>query len=214
MSEPRSACARRRAGRPAAVLALGAAALAVALVPRAAEALQLDRALVAREPWRILTSHLTHFSVGHLAYDLAVFLSLGLVCESRWPRRTRASLGAALLACSAAMLAGAPELDTYRGLSGLGSALFMQLAARLHVEGAFRSTWARTLPALAVACFLAKLAYEVQSGSAYFVRDAGLFVPVPSAHLAGGMLGLVAGAWPHGARATRRALPSRAQTGA
>jgi hypothetical protein len=107
------------------------------------------------------------------------------------------------------MLAGAPELATYRGLSGLGSALFLLLAARLHVESACRTTWARMLPALAVACFLAKLAYEVRSGSAYFVADADLFVPVPSAHLAGGMLGLLVGGWPHGASRT----PLRPATG-
>ena len=33
--------------------------------------------------WRVLTCHVTHYSVGHLGWDLAVFLVLGLLCERR-----------------------------------------------------------------------------------------------------------------------------------
>jgi hypothetical protein len=132
----------------------------------------------------------------HLAYDLAVFLALGSVCEARWPRRTRLGLCVALALCSAAVLLGAPELATYRGLSGLDSALLALLAARLQIERAFRSAWMRLAPALAGLGLLGKIAYELSTDAALFAGGADLFVPVPLAHLAGGAVGLAAALWP------------------
>lgn len=181
---------RRVAGGPAATALLGASSLLVAAWPRLAEAAQLDRALVARQPWRILTGHVAHFSGTHLAYDLVVLLALGWVCETRWPARTRASLGLAMLACSAAVLLGAPGLDTYRGLSGLDSALFVLLAARL---GAERGSPA--LPVLAGLALLAKTGYELRTDVALFA-GADRFVPVPIAHVAGAAVGLLLGLLP------------------
>jgi len=171
---------------------LGALALVVALVPGLAEAAQLDRARAWAEPWRVVTAHLSHFTPSHLALDVIVLFALGFACESRWPRRTRIGLAAAMLACSAAFWFGAPELATYRGLSGLDAMLFALLAARLHVERAFRGRWTRALPSLALAGFLAKIAFELIAGVAPFAGGEGVFVPVPLAHLAGAAVGLAA----------------------
>ncbi len=205
MTKARSGWIGRRVLRgPVATLALGALAVVVALWPGLAEAAQLDRALVAAEPWRIFTGHLSHFSFSHLAYDAAVLLGLGCVCESRWPALTRAALVVAPLACSAVVLLGAPELSTYRGLSGLGSTLLVLLAARLHVERAFRSAWMRHLPLLTVLGFLAKTAYELWTDAAIFVDEAALFVPVPLVHVTGGLIGLLAGVWLRSGRAGYR----------
>jgi rhomboid family GlyGly-CTERM serine protease len=191
---------------------LGALAAWIALRPGLAEAAQLDRALVASEPWRILTGHLSHFSASHLAYDLAVLIALGWACESRWPRRTRAALCLGLPVCSAAVLFGAPAIDLYRGLSGADSILLVLLAARLHVERAFRSAWTRHLPALVGILFLCKVGYELRTDAALFAGAAGRFVPVPLAHLAGGAVGLLAALWP-ARRPSRRRPASPARCG-
>jgi rhomboid family GlyGly-CTERM serine protease len=210
---PRRSAWRRALDRPVVTVALGASAVLIALLPGVAEAAQLERALVAREPWRILSGHLSHFSAAHLAYDLAVFLALGWVCEARWPRRTRLGLCVALPACSAAVLLGAPELATYRGLSGLDSTLFVLLAARMHAERASRSAWMRLVPALALLGLLAKIAYELCADATLFAGGADLFVPVPVAHLAGGAIGLLAASWPAPDRSRSRGGASSGAAG-
>ena len=58
-------------------------------------------------------------------------MALGLVSERLDPRRTRACLAISALVIPLAMVVFTPELDTYRGLSGLTSALFGLLAVTL-----------------------------------------------------------------------------------
>lgn len=175
---------------------LAGLAVVAALVPGAAEALELDRDLVAAQPWRIVGGHLVHFSIQHLVWDLVVLVGLGLACERRWPGRTLLALGLAVPVISFLFLGCAPHLDTYRGLSGLGSTLLVLLAVGLHREGVFRSVWTRHLPLLSALGFLAKVAFELGQGSAVFVQQADLFEPVPLAHLVGGTIGLLLGAVP------------------
>ena len=98
---------------------------------------------------------------------------------------------AALLIPAAVWLA-CPELQTYRGLSGIDSALLALLAVGV-LRDALRPGGRR---AVAVACaavmlgFGAKLAYELATGAALFVdAEAAGFVPVPVAHAVGAAVG-------------------------
>lgn len=177
---------------PWATLALALAALAAWCVPGATAALELDRALVGHEAWRLVGGHLTHFTVEHLVWDLVVLIGLGGFCEWRWPWRTRAALALAGPVLGLAFLVGCPGLATYRGLSGLDSVLMLLLAAGLFREGALgpRTRW---LPLVAGLAFLAKVTLEAVTGATAFVDARGVFEPVPLIHLAGGLLGLASG---------------------
>jgi rhomboid family GlyGly-CTERM serine protease len=154
--------------------------------------LQLDFAAVSRgEPWRWVTCHWTHWSLDHLAWDLGAFLLLAAVCESRSPRRLLAAVASAALLIPAVLGISMPAMGSYRGLSGIDSALFVLAAVLVGRE----EQGMRRLPAvLAVAGFLAKAVYESATGTALFAESAGSFVPAPLAHLAGGVCGLFAGA--------------------
>jgi rhomboid family GlyGly-CTERM serine protease len=165
-------------------------ALLIYAVPGLSELAQFQKSTWLSEPWRIFSSHLTHFSSRHLVYDLIVFVGLGWACEKRWPTRTRITLALSASTIPMAFLGTLEHLDTYRGLSGLGSALLVLLAAGLHREKAFQSPIARYLPLATSLGFLAKLLFEITTGQSFFVSQASLFEPVPIAHLIGGLIGL------------------------
>ncbi len=161
--------------------ALAVTALAVAATFLPGEWLELQRGNF--EPWRFLTCHLTHFSYEQLAWDALVFASLAVASARRNARAFHATLLASAILVPIAVLAFAPHIDTYRGLSGLASAMFALL---LTLEWR-RLTW--PVVALAIA-FAAKLMFEAVTGGAVFVDD---IVSVPVAHLAGALAGVIGG---------------------
>jgi len=134
--------------------------------------------------WRIITCHFTHFTYEQLAWDALVFLVLGLACARHNREAFQATLLASILLVPIAVLSFAPEVTTYRGLSGIDSALFALL---LTIE------WRRSaLVALCAAAFAMKLLFEMTTGATIFVRGAA-FAPVPVAHLAGAVVGVAVG---------------------
>ena len=155
------------------------------LVPGAAQRLELARGELLGAPWRLASAHLVHYSFQHWLMDALAFLVLALACGTRAPRRTLATLALAAPAISLAVLAFLPDLERYRGLSGLDSALFgLCLGLELRASRSPRIL-------LAGALFLAKLAFELASGQALFVDGAALgFTPVPLAHALGALVGL------------------------
>jgi len=163
---------------------VAAVALAVAATFLPGEWLELrpDASLL-----RVLTCHFTHWSFEQLAWDALAFTALGVACARRNARATHATLLASLLLIPVAVFALAPEVGAYRGLSGLASALFALLLA---LERR-RLTW----PVVTFAIlFAAKLAFEAITGGAVFANDMGdNVVAVPVAHLAGALLGVIAG---------------------
>jgi rhomboid family GlyGly-CTERM serine protease len=186
---------RRLVAAPMA-LAISAASLAIAYWPSVAEALQFDRgALAAGEWWRALTAHLTHWNGEHLFWDAAMFLILGAVLEVRNRRQFILVVLAASVAISAAVWFLQPELTTYRGLSGLDTALFAMLAAGLLRDSSRNQDHSRRAvlaPALLLIGLAAKLTAELLTGRVFFVNaDAAGFVPVPLAHLVGAAVGLL-----------------------
>lgn len=154
--------------------------IAAALLPGSSLELQRGGAV-----WRIATCHFTHFTYEQLAWDALVFLFLGLSCARRNRGALQATLLASVVIVPIAVLAFAPSVTTYRGLSGIDSALFALL---LTME--WRRSW---VVALCAAGFAMKVIFEMTTGATMFVSS-GAFVPVPVAHLAGAIVGLVIGA--------------------
>ncbi len=167
-------------------------AIVIATVPALAQSAQFQVIQWTDEPLRILSSHFAHFSTRHLLYDLIVFIGLGLACELRWPSRTRWTLLFSAALIPLVFLCTTEHLQTYRGLSGLGSALLMLLAGRLHRERAFDSKLTRHLPLITCVGFIGKVLFELNTGQAVFVDEGAIFEPVPIAHLTGGLIGLLA----------------------
>ena len=179
---------------PVVTLALTAVVFAVHTWPGAAAGLQLERAAVAvGEWWRLVAGHFTHWSADHLVWDVLVFALLGAACEVTSRRRMLITLGIAIVAIPLAVLLWQPQFHTYRGLSGLDSALFGLLAFDLLREK-LRESHHRAVVAigLLIVAFIAKAAFESLTGSAVFADSAaGGFVPVPLAHLVGFVSGAI-----------------------
>ncbi len=179
---------------PYVTLLLAGAAWCIHAAPWASELLQYERgAVAAGDTWRAVTCHLTHVSGAHLLWDLLAFVLLGGLVETWNRRRFVACLAVASVAVTAAVVAWAPAIDTYRGLSGIDSALFVLLAG--HVLGgavAMRDRVGIVACSALGAGFLAKVGWEVATGTTVFVDSAAAgMVPVPVAHAAGALVGLV-----------------------
>ncbi len=156
------------------------------------ELLQYDRHAIAEgQIWRVVTGHAVHFGLDHFAWDAAVFAVLLLLCWRVDPRRCLASLVFATFAIPAALFALQPELSTYRGLSGIDSALYVTGALALGQR--YWSEGRRSLGTLAfasVAALAGKVAYELATGQTLFVDVASAgFEGVPLAHVTGGLAG-------------------------
>lgn len=166
---------------------------AVALLPEAAALLQFDRSAIATgEFWRIVTGHCVHWNADHLFWDLTMFSLLGAICERRNQPRFAVVLLLATLAipCSIGVLQ--PRFETYRGLSGLDSALFTLLAASLLEDKVREKHWPWVIGiSLLLFGFAAKILFETISGTTVFVDSAAAsFEPVPLAHIIGALAGL------------------------
>ena len=174
---------------PVLTLAFAALATAIHLTPGAAALLEFDRVAIARgELWRFVSAHLVHFDANHLAWDVAVFLVLGSVCERASRERTAVALAFASVAITAVLWRFQPQFEIYRGLSGLDCALFGLFAGRLlkHSERP-----AKLIGVLGLAGAGAKTILELATGSTVFASGVG-YAPVPLAHLVGLIAGLVA----------------------
>jgi rhomboid family GlyGly-CTERM serine protease len=179
---------------PILTLTIAAAAVACHTVPGAAEALQFDRA-AAGEWWRWVTAHLAHFDANHLAWDLGVFLVLGIWCEWQSRRRMATVLLAAAIVISATLWFAQPQLHIYRGLSGLDSALFGLAAATLLANA---KRFARAVGAGAIAGFALKCAMEIATSATIFASGDG-YAPVPLSHMVGLTVGTLVHFIPVGA---------------
>jgi membrane associated rhomboid family serine protease len=160
-------------------VALTMIAVAAALLP--GSWLELQRGGAS---WRIATCHFTHFTYEQLAWDALVFLLLGLASARGNRGAFRATLLASVVLVPIAVLAFS-NVTTYRGLSGIDSALF----GLLLVE----SRKSRVVALCGVA-FAAKMIFEMKTGATLFVHS-GAFTAVPAAHVAGALVGVIAGAY-------------------
>ncbi len=123
-----------------------------------------------------------------------MFALLAAMLEPRGRRRLLLCIVSSALAVAVAVHFAAPDLTTYRGLSGIDSALFAFLLLVLLREA--RAAGDRPATCLYVALglgFAIKLGIEVHTGGAVFV-SAEHYSPVPLAHFVGAVVGVVFGA--------------------
>ena len=180
----------RRAPRASLLLTLAAVVIHLSINLRMQ--LLYDRAaLIHHELWRLLTCHWVHLSWDHLLWSAMTFLGLGSLCELMDKKKYCATVTVSALLIPAAIWWGMPDLVVYGGLSGLDCALYALLMVLL-IKREIRSR-----SRLWVACFslllvglIAKISYETITGMTIFVSNnhSGM-VPVPLAHLVGGVVG-------------------------
>ncbi|MFA6287958.1 MAG: rhombosortase [Opitutaceae bacterium] len=176
---------------PFATLMLAALAVAIHFVPVLGNLLEFDRAAVAHgQAWRFFTAHLAHFSDDHLRWDLLAFVLLGTMAERISRRGFLLTCGLSAAVITAGVWIAQPQFATYRGLSGVDSALFGFVLADLFVKGwREQHGFSMAVGVIALASFGGKCAFELATGGTVFVETCGAFAPVPLAHL----LGLAAG---------------------
>lgn len=172
------------------------AVVAFQLIPGWAGWLQFDRlALWDGQWWRMLTGHLTHWNLDHMFWDLLMFVVLGTMAENLSRLRFVVLCLVSAMSISLMVLLGQPNVWTYRGLSGVDTALFVYLAC-VQLAGAWHQRrWGQgLLPAALLAAFGGKLLYELVTGSTLFVEsETAGFSVVVMAHVVGASAGAVLG---------------------
>lgn len=167
-------------------LALALLILVHALGPRASLALRYERAAIAAgEWWRLLTAHLVHDDLRHLALNLAGLVALWVLYRrDARPRDWLLVVLAAALGVGLGLFAFQPQLAWYVGLSGV-------LHGAWAAGGVFAWRRWKLESIVALALLAAKLALELWRGNA--VVDAALALPViTAAHRYGALSGLIA----------------------
>lgn len=183
----------RSARRPPLVsLTLSLLAVFIFLLPSGAEWFQFDlNTMQSGQWWRIVTCQWTHWNFSHISWDLLMFLVLGVICERLHRASFMACIAVGAVLIPLASMAASPELQYYRGLSGLDSALFVLLAVRV-IHMYRRQDRLVTLAAtVGLGAFALKTSYECATGAIIFVQADSSFTPVPFAHLVGGIIGIV-----------------------
>jgi len=178
------------------------AGVAVVLLAQAAglgEALEYRRALIASEPWRILTCHFVHANWRHAIWNALAWIALArLLAPDLPPLRQAALLASSALGTGLLLWLAAPQVPWYRGLSGS----LHGLAAAASVLGLAGPTprGGRVWPALVLAAVWIKVAVE-QFAAASIANENWLGVAVITrSHLFGAGIGtLIGGAWIGGA---------------
>ncbi len=152
-------------------------------------------ALVHHELWRMLTCHWVHLSGDHLFWSAMTFLGLGSLCEVMDKKKYFATVAVSAFLIPAAIWWRIPDLIIYGGLSGLDCALYALLMVIL-IKREIRSrsrVWVAFFSLMLVG-LIAKITYETVTGLTIFVSNAHSgMVPVPLAHLVGGVVGSAIG---------------------
>jgi rhomboid family GlyGly-CTERM serine protease len=165
--------------------------------PTTEQFLQFDRAtLLNGQIWRLLTCHLAHWSASHEIWSVGAFAVQGLLGEIRDRRAIAMCCIAAALACSLALLLFWPDVQIYRGMSGVDSALFTWLVVfNLRASSDHRYSAAHKIAlGLLLIAFVAKVAWEALSHHSLFVPgDGRAFVSLPGVHAVGGAVGICVG---------------------
>lgn len=167
--------------------------------PALSQALEYDRVRVQTgEVWRMLTSHFVHWDLQHLGWDTVTFLALGWALEQKSRSRFVACLSLSAFGIATGIWWFALDLQRYRGLSGIDTALFVALAVTILEERWRERAWGWVIGiAGLLLCLLGKTLFEFWTGSALFVQSAGsTFTPTPLAHVVGAAVGLLVAIWP------------------
>ena len=142
------------------------------------EAVEWRREAIAHfELWRLWTGQFCHWSLPHLAGNLAAVVAIGVIA-GRPIRRWLAALPLAAPLLSVYLLVAVPGLDSYRGLSGLVGVLI----AGAVLEGG-------TPGRLLGVAYLGKLVFDAAIGSTSVLLPPGIEVTW-AAHLGGLLIGI------------------------
>jgi rhomboid family GlyGly-CTERM serine protease len=153
------------------------------------------KAIMQGELWRLFTGHLSHWSLDHLQWDLASFVLLGAIAERNGRTRFIALVAASALAISIGLLVAQPDLDFYRGLSGVDSALFVLVcASALRTSLCSRDRLGTALTITLLAGFIGKVGLEAISGRPLFMAEDPGAALVWLAHASGGAAGCLVAA--------------------
>jgi len=140
--------------------------------------------------WQLLSCHLTHWNFDQLSWDVAAFFVLGVICERADRRSFVWALVGSALAIPLVTTWCYPQIDTYRGLSGIDSALFTLLACQLAGWGIETKDRRLLLVGLSAwLLFLGKTCFEATMQGTLFVAPTSDFVSLPVAHVAGAVAG-------------------------
>ena len=138
---------------------------------------------------RILGCNWLHWSVDHLCWDLFMFYLIGSICEHRNRLAFLAVTLVSGLAIPVTVMFLSPELGSYRGLSGIDTALFALLGTNWLWDAVRDRDMAAILVSSGLlAAMVLKIAYELTSQKLLFVTD-GTFTPAPTAHSIGALIG-------------------------
>jgi rhomboid family GlyGly-CTERM serine protease len=166
--------------------------------PAFAEALEYRRADLGAQPWRLLTAHWVHINWTHVLINAAAwFMVARLFSFELTPARQTFVLLIAGVAISAALAAGYPKIEWYRGFSGELHALFFAGATAWLLK-ALTTSAQRTLRATGLAGALVlggwiKVALEQPAeGITPYAAWLGA-TTVPQAHLVGALCGTAIG---------------------
>lgn len=177
-------------------LAVAALAGLAYAFPSIGSAWEFQRMALAHdgEFWRLMTAHLTHFDFDHLCWDVAALLVLGSMAERDGRRTSALTLLSAALVIGLGVWLFQPRFDTYRGLSGLDSAFYGLVCARLVTAGArARHGFSIAIGGLALTGFALKCGVELTLGETLFTACAAAgYAPVPLAHMLGLGVGIFA----------------------
>ena len=174
--------------RPVLLLAVVPAIL-LQLAPATHSALLYDRAAILRgEWWRLWTGHWVHFTASHLIWNLLVLAGAGWWLERVRPGSLLRYLAVAAPVLGLSFLAGAPDMSTYGGLSGLATGVVVLLAlVQLGRDRAARTWWFGALAMVAL-----KLALDAAQPAPRFASFGALAVrPSTLAHAAGAAAALI-----------------------
>ncbi len=132
-----------------------------------------------------------HWSGEHLFWDLGMFAVLGFACESFAKKRYYGTLLIAMFLVPLGVAIFHPELQSYRGLSGLDTAIFSLFATVMLTRSLRNNELAQALlfGSMLILVF-GKTLFEFTSGGVLFVQEAN-FTPTPAAHLVGALIGIV-----------------------
>ena len=167
--------------------------------PSVGDALAFERSSTeAGEWWRPLTSQLAHYDAWHLGFNVFAVVVLGSLALRLSRRATSWVLGLSLFAIPLVVVSRHPELEEFRGLSGVASAL---VAFVMWMRIAKSSGRIRLALLAVVVAFVGKLVFESANGTALFSGEiASLFATtgeahvVVAAHAVGGLIGCLVAA--------------------
>ena len=152
------------------------------------------------EPWvrqfaNLFSCHLQHWSGEHLFWDLGMFALLCGLCEKINRRALALTLLVASVSIPVAVGMYHPEVASYRGLSGLDTALFGMAVVYFGLDRMKESDFWGMLTYIGLMVALAiKTVHELNFGTTFFVESSN-FVPVPVAHIVGAVIGISIGSW-------------------